>query len=75
MDGPFCSYPTGVERHSEFLAITLILSLVAGRGWHVVVRGKIISLREEDYVTAAKISSASDMAIIFRHLLPDFTST
>lgn len=58
----------------KFLAITLILSLVGWTGLARVVRGKIISLREEDYVTAAKISSASDMAIIFRHLLPGFTS-
>ncbi len=39
-----------------------------------MVRGKIISLREEDYVTAAKISSAGNLAIIFRHLLPGFMS-
>ncbi len=58
----------------KFLAITLILSLVGWTGLARVVRGKIISLREEDYVTAARISSASDMAIIFRHLLPGFTS-
>lgn len=58
----------------KFFAITLILSLVGWTGLARVVRGKIISLREEDYVTAAKISSASDMSIIFRHLLPGFTS-
>lgn len=62
---------TGIQK---FLAITLILSLVGWTGLARVVRGKIISLREEDYVTAAKISSASNMAIIFRHLLPGFTS-
>ncbi len=58
----------------KFLAITLILSLVGWTGLARVVRGKIISLREEDYVTAARISSASDMTIIFHHLLPGFTS-
>jgi peptide/nickel transport system permease protein len=62
---------TGIQK---FFAIVLILSLVGWTGLARVVRGKIISLREEDYVTAAKISSASDMAIIFRHLLPGFTS-
>lgn len=62
---------TGIQK---FLAITLILSLVGWTGLARVVRGKIISLREEDYVTAAKVSSAPDMAIIFRHLLPGFTS-
>ena len=62
---------TGIQR---FFAITVILSLVGWTGLARVVRGKIISLREEDYVTAAKISSASDLAIIFKHLLPGFTS-
>jgi peptide/nickel transport system permease protein len=62
---------TGIQ---TFFAITVILSLVGWTGLARVVRGKIISLREEDYVTAARISSASDMSIIFRHLLPGFTS-
>ena len=62
---------TGIQ---TFLAITIILSLVGWTGLARVVRGKIISLREEDYVTAAKISSAGNLAIIFRHLLPGFMS-
>jgi peptide/nickel transport system permease protein len=66
--------PQGWTGIQKFFAITLILSLVGWTGLARVVRGKIISLREEDYVTAAKISSASDMSIIFRHLLPGFTS-
>lgn len=62
---------TGIQK---FFAITVILSLVGWTGLARVVRGKIISLREEDYVMAAKISSASNLAIIFRHLLPGFAS-
>jgi peptide/nickel transport system permease protein len=57
-----------------FLAITVILSFVGWTGLARVVRGKIISLREEDYVTAARISSATPLQIIFRHLLPGLTS-
>ncbi len=72
--GLSAAIPVGWTGIQKFLAITLILSLVGWTGLARVVRGKIISLREEDYVTAAKISSASDMAIIFRHLLPGFTS-
>lgn len=62
---------TGIQ---TYFAITLVLSLVGWTGLARVVRGKILSLREEDYVTAARISSASNLAIIFRHLLPGFTS-
>jgi peptide/nickel transport system permease protein len=57
-----------------YFAITIILSLVGWTGLARVVRGKVISLREEDYVTAARISSASHASIIRRHLLPGVTS-
>lgn len=66
--------PQGWTGIQTFFAITVILSLVGWTGLARVVRGKIISLREEDYVTAARISSVNNMAIIFRHLLPGFTS-
>ena len=62
---------TGVQR---YFAITLILSLVGWTTLARVVRGKVISLREEDYVTAARISSAGTMSIIGRHLLPGVVS-
>jgi peptide/nickel transport system permease protein len=39
-----------------------------------VVRGKILALREEDYATAARLLGASHARILFRHLLPGFTS-
>lgn len=57
-----------------YFAITLIIGLL---GWtHLArrVRGKLLSLREEDYVTAAKIAGSSDWRIIFRHMLPSFLS-
>lgn len=57
-----------------YFAITLIIGLL---GWtHLArrVRSKLLSLREEDYVTAAKIGGSSDTRIIFRHMLPSFLS-
>ena len=39
-----------------------------------VVRGKLLQLRTEDYVTAAAIGGATPMTIILRHLLPGFMS-
>ena len=38
------------------------------------MRGKLLSLREEDYVKAAKIAGASEAYTIARHLLPNFMS-
>lgn len=57
-----------------FLAITVILSLFGWTGLARVTRGKLLSLREEDYATAANLLGASHGRIIFRHLLPGFTS-
>jgi peptide/nickel transport system permease protein len=66
--------PQGWSGIQTYFAITLILSLVGWTGLARVVRGKVMSLREEDYVTAAKISSAGHLSIIRRHLLPGVTS-
>ena len=57
-----------------YLMITVILSIVGWCGLARVVRGKLISLRTEDYVVAAAIAGATDARIIRRHLLPAFMS-
>ena len=57
-----------------YFAITLILSLVGWTDLARMVRGKLMSLREEEFVLAAKFLGASDTRIIFKHLLPSFTS-
>ena len=57
-----------------YFAITIILAIAGWTGLARVVRGKLISLREVDYVTAAIISGVSDGRIIRRHLLPAFAS-
>ncbi len=57
-----------------YFAITVILAAVGWTTLARVVRGKLISLREEDFAFAAKITGASEMRIILRHLLPNFLS-
>jgi len=57
-----------------YFAITVIIALLAWTDLARVVRGKFLSLREEDFVTAAELSGASQMRIIFRHMLPSFLS-
>lgn len=57
-----------------YLAITVILALI---GWTTLareVRGRFLSLREEDFVVAAKLSGSSQPRIIFRHMVPTFSS-
>jgi peptide/nickel transport system permease protein len=57
-----------------YFAITIILSIISWGGLARVVRGKLLSLREEDYALAAQAAGASDWRIIMRHLLPGFAS-
>lgn len=57
-----------------YFGITVILSIVAWTGLARVVRGKLLELREEDFVMAAKISGTGRAAIIVHHLLPSFLS-
>jgi peptide/nickel transport system permease protein len=57
-----------------YFAITIILAVRGWTGLARVVRGKIISLRTEEFALAAKAAGASDRRIIFVHLLPAFTS-
>ncbi|HEX2853690.1 MAG TPA: ABC transporter permease [Opitutaceae bacterium] len=59
---------------STYFAITLVLSLLGWTTLARVVRGKILALREEDYATAARLLGASHTRVLFRHLLPGFTS-
>lgn len=57
-----------------YFAITIILGLVGWTGLARVVRGKLMSLKEEEFALAAKAAGASDMRIILKHLLPAFIS-
>jgi peptide/nickel transport system permease protein len=57
-----------------YFAITIVLSLLGWTRLARITRGKILSLREEDYATAARLLGAGHTRIIFRHLLPGFTS-
>jgi peptide/nickel transport system permease protein len=59
---------------SVYFGITVVLSFLGWTGLARVVRGKLLALREEDYVTAARLLGAGHGRIIGRHLLPGFSS-
>ncbi len=66
--------PREMPQLQVYFLVTVIIALVAWSGLARVVRGKIISLREEDYVLAARIAGETDMKIILTHMLPGFMS-
>ncbi|MCL4858201.1 MAG: ABC transporter permease [Caldilineaceae bacterium] len=57
-----------------YFGITLVLSVIGWTGLARVVRGRFLSLREEDFVMAARLAGSSQMRVIFRHMLPSFLS-
>jgi peptide/nickel transport system permease protein len=57
-----------------YFAITIIISLVGWTELARVVRGRFLSLRQEDFVMAAELSGCGQMRIIFTHLVPSFLS-
>ncbi len=57
-----------------YFGSTVIISLIGWTDLARVIRGKLLSLREEDFTMAAIISGCKDMRVITRHLLPGFLS-
>jgi peptide/nickel transport system permease protein len=54
-----------------WLAIAFVLAALVWAPISRIVRGVVLSLREKEYVEAARALGAKDSRIIFRHLLPN----
>ena len=57
-----------------YFYVTIILSILGWTGLARTVRGKMLSLREEDYILSAKLDGESESNIIARYMLPGFAS-
>jgi peptide/nickel transport system permease protein len=57
-----------------YFAITVILSTMSWTGLARQIRAKLLQIREQDFVMAAKLAGASDIRVIFDHLLPGYFS-
>lgn len=57
-----------------YFYVTLILSILGWTGLARTIRGKMLSLREEDYVMSAKLDGEGEGSIISRYMLPGFAS-
>ena len=66
--------PSGMTSSQRFMLIVLILALIGWAGFARVVRGMVLSIKNEDYVQAAKAIGASKLRIIIKHILPQTTS-
>lgn len=66
--------PANISNAQRFLLITIILSFVSWAGLSRVIRGQVLSIKEEEYVLAAKAIGLKDLKIIIKHILPQTTS-
>jgi peptide/nickel transport system permease protein len=62
--------PDNFNSVQVYVMVVVILALIGWASLARVIRGMALSLRERDYVAAAKLMGLSDMAIIIRHILP-----
>ena len=66
--------PTGMTSIQRFLLITVILALIGWAGIARVIRGMVMSIKTNDYVTAAKAIGVSKRGIILKYILPQTLS-
>jgi len=63
-------FPLDMSSVEVFFLIVFILSFIGWAGLARVIRGLVLSLREKEYVLAAKTYGASTWRILFKHILP-----
>jgi len=66
--------PPGLPSTWVYLGIVIILGLIGWTGLAREVRGKVLAIRESDFVHAAEVAGASAKRIFFVHLIPNISS-
>jgi peptide/nickel transport system permease protein len=72
--GLAAAIPATLSPLTVYFLITVILSVIGWTSLAREVRGKFIALREEDFITAARLDGTPEMRIITRHMVPSFLS-
>jgi len=67
-------FPVSMPSVLVFIVIVVILSLIGWAGLSRVIRGMVLSIRENDFVKAARILGGSHFYIILRHIIPNTLS-
>ncbi|MFI3300330.1 MAG: ABC transporter permease [Candidatus Gastranaerophilales bacterium] len=66
--------PSSMSSSQRFMLIVVILALIGWAGFARVVRGMVLSIKNQEFIKAAKSIGASDLRIIIKHVLPQTTS-
>jgi len=59
---------------SSAVQLVVILGLVSWTDYAKVLRAEVLSVRERDFVTAARSTGATNRVLMFRHILPNAIS-
>jgi peptide/nickel transport system permease protein len=66
--------PPGMSGSQRFALITVILSFIGWAGLARVIRGMVLSVREEEFVQAARAAGMSEFMTIVTHVIPQTMS-
>jgi peptide/nickel transport system permease protein len=66
--------PPSLTSAQRFILIVLITSFISWSGLARVIRGQVLSIKEQEFVQAAKAMGAKPLYIIIRHILPQTAS-
>lgn len=66
--------PLGMTSSQRFALITVILSFISWPGLARVIRGMVLSIREEEFVQAAKSVGMPEVTNIIKHVIPQTAS-
>ncbi|HEY0008555.1 MAG TPA: ABC transporter permease [Tepidisphaeraceae bacterium] len=65
------TFPSNLDSTTVYFAVIGILSLIGWPGLARVIRGMVLSIRDQDYVRAATAMGFGPLRIIVRHILPN----
>lgn len=66
--------PSNMTSTQRLILIVVILALIGWAGFARVVRGMVLSIKNQEFVQSAKMVGASNLRIIIREILPQTTS-
>lgn len=72
--GLAAAIPLGWPPLYTYFVVTLIVSMIGWTGLAREVRGKFLSLRHEDFIVAARLDGLTDWEVIWKHMVPSFSS-
>jgi len=68
------AFPVNIPSDKMYMIIVVILSFISWASMSRIIRGMVLSIKENDYVTAARALGFGHMRVIVKHILPNTLS-